>query len=137
MIYQIENHFYEINHSSDLAIHVSGEDLPQLFIHATLSMYQLMKLKVGEEFGEDFCISINAIDRESQLINFLNEVLFYIDQQKVLIPSEIMFDLNKLSAKVKCYKLAGLERSIKAATFNNLEISKSHKGYFAEIVFDV
>lgn len=88
---------------------------------------------------ENFEVKVTGEDRESLLVNWLNELIYVFDSKKILLSS---FKINKISdtgleavvagEKLDPKKHQGL-RPIKAATYNQLRIEADK----ATIVFDV
>lgn len=72
-----ENNFEEIEHTADWAYRVRGENLAELFIQAALGLYSLvgMQLALGE--GITRSLQLEGIDRESLLVVWLNELLYF------------------------------------------------------------
>ena len=129
----------EIDHTADLALHVWGQSLVELFAGAAEGMFSL----VGEpdETGEwvTASVALSAIDVESLLVDWLNELLYLHERDDVIFTA---FDIASVSpldllAQVKGRPVAVYLAHIKATTFNNLEVVETAEGYETEIVFDI
>lgn len=146
--YLVMKIYEEIEHTADLGIRVYGKTLEELFSNSAWAMMDLVTdlSEVGEE--KALKISIEAEDKESLMVRWLSEILYYITMEKVVLKG---FDVktigeNHIEANVKGEDFKEgkhhLTREIKAVTYHNLEIkepSSSNKEPYwkAEIIFDV
>jgi SHS2 domain-containing protein len=132
----------EIEHTADWAIRVRGRDLPELFANAARGMFGLLTDLSGIAFERRHAIALRAIDAETLLVDWLNELLFLSEQEGIVFGE---FDVDGLSvgeeaslrARVGGGRPAELYKVIKAATFNGLSIRPVEGGFQAEVVFDV
>ena len=131
--------FEEIEHTADLAIRAYGRDMRELFANAAQGMFALMVEPSLEESACQREISLEAPDYESLLVDWLNELIYLHEVEeetysqfaiKTLSPTELKAQVTGGPTKIKT-------RAIKAATFHELEVVKTDKGYEATIVFDV
>ena len=131
--------FRSLDHPSDVGITAYGKDQKEIFENSALGMFSLMADLDRVESKKVFEIKVEGDDPESLLINWLNELIFYEDGKKILLKD---FKINKLTDTRLEAEVAGekidmnkhfLYRPIKAATYNQLQISKNQ----AKIVFDV
>ncbi len=138
-----QKRYEQMPHTADLAARIYGETLPELYGNAAYAMFDMMADIKDAGAEESVEVSVEAPDGESLLISWLNEVL-YISYIKKIIFSE--FSISSLTEK----KLTGaangrkikeganpLKAEIKAATYHDLEIKKTDKGYEVTVVFDV
>ncbi|MBL7183430.1 MAG: archease [Anaerolineae bacterium] len=131
--------FEEVEHTADLAIRVYGRDMSDLFANAAYGMFALMAEPSLEESACQREVSLEATDYEGLLVDWLNELIYL---HEVEGETYYQFAIEILSpAKLKAHVTGGPTRSktkaIKAATFHELEVVKTDKGYEATIVFDV
>lgn len=68
--------FEEIEHTADRAFRVTGRDLADLLENAARAMQALEGLQPTEEPSATRDIEVEGVDRESLLVNWLNEILF-------------------------------------------------------------
>ncbi len=131
--------FKSLEHPSDVGIIAYGKNKAEIFENAAYGMFSIMADLNRVETKTSFNIRIEGDDPESLLINWLNELIFYEDSKKIMLKE---FKINKLTdtqleAKVSGEKIDTdkhfIYRPIKAATYNQLQISKDR----ARIVFDV
>ncbi len=131
--------FRELDHTADLAIEVWGEDFATLLVHAAEAVFALQGLPDagGERTQHD--VHVQAADRETLLVDWLNELLFL---SETLGEVYTTFDLAlvgefAVSATVGGYKGHPTKRRIKAATFHDLRIACESGRCVARVVFDV
>ena len=131
--------FEEVEHTADLAIRAYGRDMRELFASAAHGMFALMAEPPLGEPAREREVSLEAMDYESLLVDWLNELIYLHEVEgetysqfaiKTLSPRKLQAQVTGGPTKIKT-------RAIKAATFHELEVVKTDKGYEATIVFDV
>ncbi len=131
--------FEEIEHTADLAIRVYGQDMRELFANAAHGMFALMAEPSLEEPAREQEVSLEAMDYESLLVDWLNELIFLHEVER---ETYSQFAIETLSpTQLKAHVTGGPTKSktkaIKAATFHDLTIKETANGLVATIVFDV
>lgn len=128
-----------LEHPADLKVQAWGKDLPELFSNLACGMFSGVTEKLGQE-GEKANFEVEgASDYETLLVNFLNKIwLVGFEQGRALADfSFSKFGLEKIKGSAKTCKVLGWKAEIKAATFYNLKIKKTKKGYETTVVFDI
>jgi len=131
--------FEEIEHTADLAIRAYGRDMRELFANAAQGMFALMVEPSLEESACQREVSLEATDYEGLLVDWLNE-LIYLHEVEGETYSQFAIETispTELKAQVTGGPTKSKTKAIKAATFHELEVVKTDKGYEATIVFDV
>ena len=131
--------FEEVEHTADWALKVWGVDLPDLFTNAAVGMMQLMDAMPAQHDPSVRTIEIEAIDRESLLVAWLEELLFGMEIRSVTyqdIRMQITGD-TALEATIEELPLLAIAKPIKAVTYNELAIRPIQGGLEVTIVFDV
>lgn len=132
-----------ISHPSDVGIIAYGSDLHELFQNAAYGMFSLMADLGSVKPRDEFRVETKGEDRESLLVNWLNELIFIEDSKKVLLKD---FKIQSLSGTILKASARGEKidlkrhtvlRSVKAATYNQLEIKNDGGRWRAKVVFDV
>jgi riboflavin kinase / FMN adenylyltransferase len=133
--------FLEIEHTADRALQVWGEDLPNLFAGAARGMYSLMGdlEDVGPVATQWRTVSLEAMDREALLVDWLNELLFLAEMEGLLF---VDFRIESLTETALTARAGGIharvtKADIKAATFHDLAIVQDDSGWSTVITFDV
>ena len=135
--------FVIIEHTADIGITVYGKSLEELFENSAYGMFSQMTdiKKVNPEDKVE--VQVEGYDKESLLVNWLNELLYLSTTRKILFSEFKLRKIrnNSLSAEIRGEKINPkkhfLHLEIKAATYHNLKITKTKKGYQTTIIFDV
>ncbi len=130
--------YEEVSHTADWSVKVWAVNLPELFSECMKAMLHMMKAEYlpGQSIGQ--IIDLQALDAESLLVAFLNEILFLIETRGLVpVKNDISISENTLHGVFQCMSLQSMKKEIKAVTFHNLKIEQ--KGKFLEVVlvFDV
>ena len=133
-----ESGFEEISHTADLAVEVWAPDLEGLLRCAAHALYHLLGVKGAAQSREKRQLSVELGDEESQLVSFLNELL-YVYQQEGCVWKDFVFtrDSDRLVVDGWCEWLDGESTEIKAATYHRMDIQRTERGLETIIVFDV
>lgn len=135
--------FVPIPHTADVGITAYGKNLLELFTYAAKGMYSLLVDLKTVQAKESKLIHLKAANIEELLIRWLNELLYWTATEKTVFAK---FKVTKVTdrdlyAEIRGEKIEpgkhkfGLE--IKAATYHNLKIKHTLKGYEVTIIFDV
>jgi SHS2 domain-containing protein len=132
--------YEEISHTADLALRVWGKNLHALFINAAAGMTRLMSDAAVEGSPTPTrTLSIEAMDTESLLVEWLSELAFLAESEGAVFGSFSITDITEtgLRAVLKNQLPGKPTRTIKAVTFHDLQIIKTDRGVEATVVFDV
>ncbi|MFN3781393.1 MAG: archease [Candidatus Kapaibacteriota bacterium] len=130
--------FKEIPHTADVALYIESTTYKGLFYDAALGLNTISDIELSSENSIYFIIyKDKANDKESLLVNWLNFLIYQLDNYLYLISSNIFIYRNSLfsSCYFKKYKKRNL--LIKSATFHNLNIIKTKNLIHTCIVFDI
>ncbi len=129
----------EIDHTADLALHLWADDLAALFITAARGMFSLVAAPQEEGTSRALAISLTALDVETLLVDWLNELLYLSETESLVFTGYELSHLTPtaLEATVTGKPVAMYYNYIKAATFHNLSVDMTPDGYETEIVFDI
>lgn len=132
--------FYEVEHTADRALHITGADMEAFLTHAAHGMISLMGLKTSDlALEETREFSLKAFDKETLLVEWLNELLFWAETRRIVFHHFDFLDTGEHGLRVI---LSGgtvptLEVHIKAVTYHDLRVTRSENGFQATVVFDV
>jgi SHS2 domain-containing protein len=134
--------FEIFDHTADVGIIAYGADLKQAFANAAKGLFSLITRlgDVGETLHRD--IELTAADRESLLVDWLNELVYYFDAEGILFKRFDIIELNNSHLKARGYGEKAdrarheLKTGVKAATYHMLKIEKNH-GYRVQVIFDI
>jgi len=134
--------FREVEHTADRALWVWGADLPALFAGAARGMVSLMADGPG---GQGLVptqwrqVNLGAVDRETLLVEWLNELLYLAEAEDLLFVDFRITSLTewRLEARAGGVPAGATRETIKAATFHGLELRRDGEGWSTVITFDV
>jgi len=131
--------FEEVEHTADLALKVHGHSLKEVFINAACGLFSLMADLENLAPSVSREVHLEAPDRESLLVDWLNELLYLHEvEEEIYTRFEIeTLSYTALSATVWGTKVKASKLTVKAATFHDLEIRETEDGYMTTVVFDV
>jgi SHS2 domain-containing protein len=131
--------FEEIEHTADLAMRAYGRDLKELFANAAYGMFSMMTDLEAIVPTVRREVHLEAPDRETLLIDWLNELLYLWEVEEEVYSRFNIVSLSStaISAEVGGGEAERVTKFIKAATFHDLEIAESGEGYVATITFGV
>lgn len=131
--------FEEIEHTADRAFRVTGSDLADLLENAAHAMHALDEVRPAGQPSATREIEVEGVDRESLLVNWLNEILYLEEAHRLVCERFHIYELKNhhLRARVETRQCDRNYTHIKAVTFHNLKIRETSEGLEAEVVLDV
>jgi len=131
------------DHTADLGIEIFGGTQQALFIHAAFALFDLMADLHTVRLKESRRVSVEGADREDLLVNYLREVLYLFNGEKLLLKhfSIDAMDDRHLTGDVQgetfdpCRHL--LKREIKAVTYHGAEVRETEQGWRGRVICDV
>jgi SHS2 domain-containing protein len=132
--------YEELEHTADWAIRVIGNDLSHLFTRSSNAMLDLMKIVPVDGTPVSREVQLQAPDTEGLLVSWLEEILFLIDTEHVAPVSctcRVSKDGQQLNGEIQTLPMMSMRNSIKAITYNELNVLQTNDGFEVQIVFDV
>src|SRR3989337_2146527 len=131
--------FEELEHTADWALRVRGQDLADLLRNAAQGMLQLSGAVPQSGPRSRRELRLDSLDRESLLVDFLQELLFGIEMRQAAYPEIEIHDITAtaLRATLTEAPLQCVAKPIKAVTYNDLHIEESPLGLVTTLAFDV
>jgi len=131
--------FEELEHTADLAYRLHAADMESLLHTATRALHHAQELVFDRPAGRSRSLSLTSFDRETLLVQWLEEELFTLATDGLAWCS---WDISmtgdaSLRARVTPTPAASYQVEIKAVTFHHLHISEREQGLETVIVFDV
>jgi SHS2 domain-containing protein len=138
----MEKDFEILDHTADAGIIAYGADIKEAFVNAAKGLFSLItELEdVNETSHRD--IELNAPDRESLLVAWLNELIYLFDTDNILFKRFDISRLNGTRLQARSYgERAGsskhkLKMGVKAATHHMLKIEEND-GCRVQVLFDI
>jgi SHS2 domain-containing protein len=138
MSFHLAGGYQERPHTADWALDVWSADVAGLLQQAASGMYALMHARLLAEPRETYRFELAAPDRETLLVTFLSELLYFTQRDEVAFDRfDLDYDGERLSAEVEGTPIESLAKEIKAVTYHNLVVRDTERGLEATIVFDV
>lgn len=134
----VPREFEEIEHTADWSIRVFGRTLSELFVHAAQGMFSLLDPDLESEGTQKRTIELSAIDRETLLVSWLEELLYLLESEGIAaVDYELQVNDKHLQAVVLTRKILSMKKDIKAVTYHELELQEEESGIQTTLVFDV
>ncbi len=135
-----------IDHTADVAVELSADSIEELFTAGFESWKETVNL-FGCGEADKRKVSLEANSLESLLVDFLNEINFFLLTKKWcaeriekigIKESKETFKLESLLlGEAIDFSLVQPKEEIKAVTYGGLEIEKKGKEYKARLIFDI
>ena len=134
--------FEIVNHIADVGIIAYGSDMRQAFANAAKALFSLITEldDVDEVMYRD--IELTAPDKESLLVEWLNELIYLFDAENIVFKRFDITKLNNTQLKARSYgekvdrAKHKLKIGVKAATYHMLKVSPND-GYKVQVLFDI
>ena len=136
---------YEIiEHTADVGLKVNGATLKELFENAASGMFDIIAHKRSSaNEHKKIQIKKEVEDFEELLVDWLSELLYIFNSQKILFSNFKILELNNggiigeaFGEKINPSKNT-LQTEIKAVTFHDLKIEEDKNNFSCQIIFDV
>lgn len=129
-----------VDHTSEIGLQVQAASFGELLAEAARGLARLMLREApAAAEGETRDFEVSAHDRESLLVDWLNEILF-VAETGLWIPLEIEVleaSDTRIRARARGVTVELSPSMVKAATFHGLEVVETADGLSAEVILDV
>ena len=138
----MKKEFEILDHTADVGIIAYGTDMKEAFANAAKALFSLITDLDDVEEVTQRDIELTAPDRESLLINWLNELIYLFDADNLLFKKFDIIRLSQTHLKARIYgekvdnSRHKLKIGVKAATYHMLKISRND-GVSLQVVFDI
>lgn len=135
--------YEQFPHTADIGVRAYGSSLKELFANAAFAMFDIIADLEGLSGSVSENIELEAPNKEELLVAWLDELLYIFYTKSFIFFEFNIEDLTDTGIKAKVTgRPVGANRNrlkteIKAATYHNLKIEKTDKGYQVEIIFDI
>ncbi len=139
----VKRAFEITDHTADVGIIAYGANIRQLFSNAALALSSLITEPENIKEKIKRHVEIISEDRDSLLVEWLNELIYLFDAEHILFKRFNIENLRGNQLRAICYgeNLDPLRHKInmgvKAATYHMLKINRDSDGYEVQIIFDV
>ena len=135
--------FEIIDHTADVGIIAYGADVEQLFSNAALALFSLITEPENVEEKLHLDLEVSSEDRDSLLVEWLNELIYLFDVKNILFKRFDIESLTRNQLKAICYgedfdpMKHKIKIGVKAATYHMLKLDKDGGEYKAQVIFDI
>jgi SHS2 domain-containing protein len=135
--------FEFLDHPADIGFRARGGTLEQLFENCAHALIAIILDPSEIHGGEQAILTAEGSDRESLLVNWLNEVLYYVDTKRLAFESFSVEFLSpqQIRAAARFEMRDPLRHpvrlSVKAVTYHQLRLSNVRDEWIAEVYVDV
>jgi SHS2 domain-containing protein len=135
--------FEIIDHTADIGIIAYGADVEELFSNAALALFSLITEPESIEEKSHINLKVSSEDRDSLLVEWLNELIYFFDANHILFNRFDIESLTHNELKATCHGEGfdplkhKIKRGVKAATYHMLKLDKNSDGYKAQIILDI
>lgn len=129
-----------VDHTSEIGLRVRAASFPEMLTEAGRGLARLLlRDQTAEAAGEAREIEVSSHDRESLLVDWLNDLLFEAEV-RLWVPLEFeVLDASdtRIRARVRGAEVEVPPSIVKAATFHGLQVVETPEGLEAEVILDV
>ena len=131
-----------IEHTADAGIVAHGRDPGEAFANAARGMFSLIAdpPRGRTDFHRE--VDLHAPDRETLLVDWLNELIFIFEVEHVILSRFEVLDVGdkQLRARVRGHRIDParhrLKSAVKAATYHSLRVEEED-GVSIRVIFDM
>ena len=137
------NGFEVIDHTADIGIAAHGADIREAFSKAALGLFSLITDLEGIDEKVEREVELSALDEEGLLVEWLNELIYIFDVERVAFCRFDITDLSNNHLKARCFgekiepSRHRLKTEVKAATYHMLKVGRSRNGCEVRVIFDI
>ena len=135
--------YKSFDHTADLGVEIFGRDEKELFTNAGYALFDLITDPGGIRDRSHLTISIEGLDWEDLMVNWLRELLSLFNSKKYL-PGKFLIDniredflRAEISGEEFCSDRHLIKCEIKAVTYHKIEVKKQAGGWMSRVIFDV
>jgi len=135
--------FELLDHPADVGFRAWGNTLEEVFENCAHALISIIFDPSDISPSQHWELEAEGEDLESLLVNWLNEVLYYVDTRRVAFRalSVKMAEPFRVSCQATGEKRRPEKHpvrvSVKAVTYHQLRLSKAAEGWIAEVFVDV
>lgn len=132
-------------HTADILVIAHGSTLPEAFKNAALGVLNIMYDITRVTNRDRVEVSVDGVDLEQLLFNWISEVIYWFDGRKMAIGDIVITSFDE-AGRLKATLLGehydinkhGFRGTIvKAMTYNMMKISKANAHYTVQFVVDI
>jgi SHS2 domain-containing protein len=135
--------FEILEHPADVGFRTWGNSLEELFGNCACALISIILDSSSVTPSQRWDLEAEGSDRESLLVNWLNEVLYYVDTRRLVFDSfavrfqESFRVLCEATGEQRTPEKHPVRVSVKAVTYHQLRLFEAGRRWTAEIFVDV
>jgi SHS2 domain-containing protein len=135
--------YHIFDHTADLGVDIYGKTLQELYANAAFAIFDIITDLHRVKTLESREITIEGAGREDLLINYLREILYLFNGERLLLKECVVTEVDRQSLKgiVSGERFNPQKHSInteiKAVTYHQTSIRQTPKGWRGRVIFDV
>lgn len=137
------NEFELIDHTADVGVLARGETLGEAFAQAALGMVSVMTDLERIDAREEREVEVEATDKESLLVAWLNEFIYLFGVEGFLPRRIDVQETADTRIRARCFgeKLDpskhAVHTEVKAATYHMLEVAERDGSWQVRVILDI
>ena len=132
-----------LEHPADIGFRAFGDTLPELFANSAVALLSIAGDPAAAQPREEYRLSVESGDRESLMVDWLSEVLYWFDGKSIAFRE---FRVNAF--REDAIEATGLgeprdpgrhrtQLIVKAVTYHQLKIEQRDGHWIAEVYLDI
>ncbi len=136
--------FEVLEHPADIGFRAFGATLPELYANAAMAMLSIADDPAAVEPREEYRLAVESGDRESLMVDWLSEVLYWFDGKRIAFHD---VEVRVLEGERRIEGVARGERReggrhrarliVKAVTYHQLKVEECGGQWVAEVFLDI
>ncbi len=135
--------FELLEHTADIGFRARGGTLAELFANSALALESIAVEMDDVRETREYALAASGAEYESLLVNWLNEVLYHLDGERVVFGR---FEFDELGPQRVTARGWGETRDperhapklvVKGVTYHQLEVRRQAGGWFARVILDI
>jgi len=133
--------FRFLEHTADVQVECTAETFEALLETAAQAFYAITLSKQYDRRDCDRAVTVTGAEYEDIFLRWLQELIFLLESEH-FIATQFQFDPvsdNGIHAHLSGYRGEASDRAeeVKSATYHELEVRKTGKGFLARVIFDL
>ena len=135
--------FEVLEHPADIGFRAFGGTLPELFVRSAIAMLTIAGDPAAAEPRNQYELAVESPDRESLLVDWLSEVLFWFDGRRIAFRDFRVTEFQETALKaIGAGEVRDPQRHparviVKAVTWHQLKIERRNGLWVAEVYLDI
>jgi SHS2 domain-containing protein len=135
--------FEVLEHPADIGFRAFGNNFPELYANAAMALLSIAGDPEAAQPREEYRITVESGDRESLMVDWLSEVLYWFDGKRIAFREFAVTALTDAGLEaIGRGEPRDVERHrarliVKAVTWHQLRIEHRHGLWVAEVYLDI